>query len=101
MTGRRDLSPQSPQDQRGIIERWVDEVLVASAQRGRHSKPPPDYEEMLKWAKRICHSANLSESGLMVGDPYSGSRAGRGRGGGRLRDQGTTSSEEQSDGGRG
>ena len=86
---------------------------------------------MLKWAKRICHLANLSESGLMVGDPYSGTRAGRQSGGetgqevkqlaaqldelqrkfdrcsggsdrgGRLRDQGTTSSEEQSDGGRG
>ena len=72
---------KSPQDQAKTIERWVNEILVVGAQRGRLSKPPPDYDEMLRWAGRICHSANLPEHGLMTGDPYSNSRTGRQGGG--------------------
>ena len=61
---------RNPAEQRSVIERWVNELMVLNSQRARQSKPPPVYEEMLKVARNVCHAANLSERGLMSGDAY-------------------------------
>ena len=65
------------QEQARLIERWVNEVLVTAAQRGRQGLPPPVFEDMTGAAKQVCQAANLPESGLIAGETLGGARPGQ------------------------